>query len=116
MLFTKIPNWDGLDQLFQIEPLEEGSPGSLDIGNERRLLEVAVMDFFGPVSVHGIGNAIELGLVDHETRIDRGRIGDDAEPQACGASAIGHRLAHVDDLDSADRAVAGDMPLNPSPH
>ena len=49
---------------------------------------------------------VELGFVDQEARIDGRRIARHAQPQAGRAAAIGHRLADIDELDPADRAVA----------
>ena len=62
------------------------------------------------------GDAVELCLVDHEARVDRRRVRDDSEAEAGGPAAIRHRLADVDHLDAADRAVAGDVALDPAPH
>ena len=59
--------------------------------------------------------AVELRLVDQEARIDRRRIARDAQPQAGGAAAIGHRLADIDEFDPADRAVGGQVALDPAP-
>ena len=44
----------------------------------------------------------------------QGMIGHHAQAQAGRAAAIGHRLAHVDELDPADSAVRRQMPLDPA--
>ena len=42
-------------------------------------------------------------------------VGHDAQAQASRTAAVGHRLAHVDHFDAADRPVARDMALDPVP-
>src|SRR6476469_11281753 len=74
------------------------------------------MDLIGPVMADDGSHPIELGIVDHEARIEARRIADDAEPQAGRPSAVRHRLADVDNLDLADRPVARDVALKPVPY
>ena len=81
-------------------------PGSmLDIGDQCWLLEVVVVDLFGPHAADHVSNPVELLVVDQKARIHSRRICNDAKPETGGATTIGHRLAHIDDFDPANRSV-----------
>src|SRR5579875_3650001 len=75
-----------------------------------------MMDLGRPEPVNHSGDQVELSIIGQETWIHRSGLRHDPEAKAGRTSAIGHRLANIDDLDLPDRAVAADMPLNPSPN
>src|ERR1700739_4605145 len=82
---------------------EEGGSSPLDLGNQRRLLKLAVMDLSRPVSFYHMGDSIEFRGIDEKARIEGRRFGDQTKSQARWPAAIGHGLTHVDNLDPADR-------------
>src|SRR5205085_8315871 len=105
-----------LRQLAKVERVEERRARLLDIDDQVRIAKLAPVDFFRPIAGDDLGDAVEPRLVDKKARIDCRRIGDDPQPQAGGTASIGHRLADIDDLDAADRAIAGEVALEPAPN
>ena len=105
-----------LGELGQVERLEQArraaSMSRISAGSCRSSLWISS----GHVAFDHFGDPIEPGLVDQEARIDRRWVGDDPQAQAGGTAAVGHRLADVDHFDPADRAVAGEVALQPAPH
>src|SRR3546814_3324568 len=57
---------------------------------------IAWRDRLRPMLRDDAGDPVELRLVGDETRVDRPRIGDDAQAEAGGAAAVRHRPADVD--------------------
>ena len=73
-----------------------------------------MVDLLGPIASDDLTDPIELGSVDQEAWVDRCRVGDNPQAKTGRAAAIGHRLADVDYLNSADRPVARDMITRPA--
>ena len=106
-----------LGQLGEVERLEQRARAPARYRRSARAAE-ARRGGSARASARSITSAIRSSFA--SSTMKRGstlrRVGNDAQPQAGGAAAVGHRLAHVDHLDAADRAVAGDVPLDPAPH
>ena len=73
----------------QIERFKKRFSSGFDVLDERRLLQVRRVNFDRPIPADDLGEPVQLGVVDHEARIDGFGVGDDAEAQAGWAAAVG---------------------------
>ena len=95
--------------------MEKRRPRGLDVADQCGLLQFFMMNLLGPVTPNDVCDPVVLCVIHHEARVYGRRVGHDAQSEARGPSAIRHGLANVDDLDTADRPVAGEVPLDPLP-
>ena len=80
-------------ELGKIEAVEQRRSRALDIGDQRRPLQLVVADLLGPMAAHDIGDPVQPGFVDHEPRIDGCGVGDD--PEALAALRTRRRLSSL---------------------
>ena len=102
------------------DTLSKGKRASTDaksgsVTTQRRRLKVGIGYFDRPVVPDDFGESVQLRVVDEKARVNRAGIRHYPEPKTSRSAAVGHRLADIDDLGPADRAVAGNVGLDPGP-
>ena len=58
-------------QFGKVECFEQGRPGPLDVGDQRRVLQRRMVDLLRPIAADHVRHPVEPGIVHHEARIDR---------------------------------------------